>query len=325
MRNVATVNGMIDAARLGPTLMHEHIFTMDVEFTQNYGESWGDEEARVEDAILRLEALRQEGIGTIVDLTVFGLGRYIPRIQRVAAKTSLNIVAATGAYTFDDVPRPFRFRGPGSPLGGDEPMVDLFVREIRDGIADTGVRAGILKCATGPAGITPGVERVLRAVAKAHKETGVPISTHSVSRTRNGLEQQRILADEGVDLGAVVIGHCGDGAPDYLREIIANGSYIGMDQFGIDFMSPFEDRVSLVAAMCAEGHADRMVLSHDHVCWADILDSETIGQLSPNWNYLHVSRDVLPELRRRGVPDSQIEQMLVINPRCILQGGHVNS
>ncbi len=98
----------------------------------------------------------------------------------------------------------------------------MFVRDITDGIADTGVKAGILKCATDEPGVTPGVERVLRAVAQAHRATGVPISTHTHARTRRGLEQQRIFAEEGVDLSRVVIGHSGDTTDlDYLEAVMA--------------------------------------------------------------------------------------------------------
>ena len=84
----------------------------------------------------------------------------------------INVVVATGVYTYNEVPMYFHFQGPGTILGGPEPMVDVFVREIREGIGETGVRAGILKCASDRPGITPGVERVLRAVAQAHRATG---------------------------------------------------------------------------------------------------------------------------------------------------------
>ena len=52
-----------------------------------------------------------------MDLTVIGLGRYIPRIQRVAALTPLQIVVATGIYTYNDLPFHFHFRGPGTDIG----------------------------------------------------------------------------------------------------------------------------------------------------------------------------------------------------------------
>jgi phosphotriesterase-related protein len=320
MPEVQTVKGAIQAAQLGATLMHEHVFVLSTEIDQNYPAAWGDEEQHVAGAIARLNELKAAGIDTIVDLTVVGLGRYIPRIQRVAAATNLNIVVATGLYTYNDIPHFFHYRGPGTLLGGPETMVDMFVKDITEGIAGTGVKAAILKCATDEPGVTPGVERVLRAVAKAHRATGVPISTHTHVHTRRGLDQQRVFADEGVDLGRVVIGHSGDSTDiAYLEEIIANGSYIGMDRFGIDVLLPFEDRVNTVAKLCERGHAGRMVLSHDAACVNDWLDESALAVMTPRWNFLHISRDVLPALKQRGVSDAQINQMLVENPRKVFE------
>jgi phosphotriesterase-related protein len=304
--------------------MHEHVFILSPDITANYPEVWGDETKREDDAIRRLNELKSRGVDSIVDLTVIGMGRYIPRIERVAAATDINIVVATGVYTYNDVPMYFHFTGPGGALGDGEPMVDMFVRDIEHGIADTGVKAAILKCATDEPGVTPGVERVLRAVAKAHRLTGVPISTHTHAATRRGLEQQRIFADEGVDLTRVVIGHSGDTTDlDYLEELIGNGSYIGMDRFGVDVFLPFEDRVNTVARMCERGHADKMVLSHDAACFMDWVPEQLLPAL-PNWHYLHIHNDVIPALKERGVTDEQLTTMLVDNPRNIFenQGGY---
>jgi phosphotriesterase-related protein len=325
MPEVNTARGAIDAADLGVTLMHEHVFIMTTEVMQNYPESWGDDAAREADAISRLNELKATGVDTIVDLTVIGLGRYIPRIARVAAATDLNIVVATGLYTYNDVPFCFHYLGPGAVLNGPEIMTDMFVRDIAQGIADTGVKAAILKCATDEPGVTPGVERVLRAVAQAHRQTGVPISTHTHAPSRRGLEQQRIFADEGVDLSRVIIGHSGDSTDlEYLEELIANGSYIGMDRFGIDVILPFEDRVNTVAQMCERGHADKMVLSHDANCYFDALPEDLLQVAAPNWHYLHIHQDVIPALKQRGVTDAQIRTMLVDNPRAIFgrHGGY---
>jgi phosphotriesterase-related protein len=305
--------------------MHEHVFIMTTEVMQNYPEEWGGDAARESDAVERLNKLKAAGVDTIVDLTVIGLGRYIPRIARVTAATALHIVVATGVYTFNDLPFCFHYLGPGALLDGPEIMTEMFVRDIEQGIADTGVRAAILKCATDEPGVTPGVERVLRAVAQAHRETGVPISTHTHAATRRGLEQQRIFADEGVDLSRVIIGHCGDSTDiDYLEELIANGSYIGMDRFGMDLILPFEDRVNTVARMCERGHAAKMVLSHDAKCYFDALPEVLLPTVAPNWHYLHIHTDVLPALKERGVTDEQITTMLVNNPRRIFdrQGGY---
>ena len=315
---VQTVRGTIPADGLGVTLMHEHVFVLSTEIMANYPEGWGDEDTRERVAVEKLTALKAAGVDTIVDPTVIGLGRYIPRIQRVAAQTDLQIVVATGVYTYNDVPMYFHFTGPGSALGGPESMVDMFVRDITEGIADTGVKAAILKCATDEAGVTPGVERVLRAVAQAHRATGAPITTHTHAHTRRGLEQQRIFAGEGVDLGRVIIGHSGDTTDlAYLEELIAAGSYLGMDRFGLDNILSFDDRVDTVARMCERGHAGAMVLAHDASCYIDWLPEAALPLVLPNWHYLHIHNDVLPALRQRGVTEEQITTMLVDNPRAI--------
>jgi phosphotriesterase-related protein len=327
---VNTAKGAIETADLGVTLMHEHVFIMTTEIMENYPESWGDGTRREADAIERLNELKSRGVDTIVDLTVVGLGRYIPRIARIAAATELNIVVATGLYTYHDVPMYFHYRGPGTPLGGPEPMTEMFVRDIEHGIAtgpdqEASIKAAILKCATDEPGVTPGVERVLRAVAAAHRQTGVPISTHTHAETKRGLEQQAIFAEEGVDLTRVVIGHCGDTTDiGYLEELIAGGSYLGMDRFGVDAFLGFEDRVNTVATMCERGHADKMVLSHDASCYFDALPEETLPIALPNWHYLHIHNDVIPALTQRGVTDEQLTTMLVDNPRTIFskQGGY---
>jgi len=320
MRQVNTVKGALNTEQLGVTLMHEHVFVLSAEIMQNFPEPWGDEEKRVADAIARLNELKARGVDTIVDLTVIGLGRYIPRIQRVSSQTDLNIIVATGVYTYNDVPMYFHFQGPGTELGGPEFMADMFVRDIEEGIAGTGVRAAILKCATDQPGVTPGVERVLRAVAQAHRRTGVPISTHTHAHTERGLEQQRIFEEEEVDLSRVVIGHSGDTTDiAYLEKLIANGSYIGMDRFGIDVLLPFEDRVITVAKMCERGHAGKMVLSHDAACFNDWLPEAALASVLPNWHFLHIHNDVIPALQQRGVTEEQINTMLVDNPREIFE------
>jgi phosphotriesterase-related protein len=319
---VDTVRGSIPTADMGVTLMHEHVFVLSPEIMDNYPEAWGDEQAREEAAVEKLNALKAIGVDTIVDPTVIGLGRYIPRIQRIAERTDLNIVVATGVYTYNDVPMYFHFTGPGTVLGGDEVMVDMFVRDITEGIAGTGVKAAILKCATDEPGLTPGVERVLRAVAQAHRATGVPITTHTHAHSRRGLDQQRIFAEEGVDLHRVIIGHSGDTTDlDYLEELVAAGSYLGMDRFGLDNILSFEDRVGTVANMCERGHADKMVLAHDAACFMDWLPEAALPVVLPNWHYLHIHNDVLPALRARGVTEEQITTMLVDNPRAIFSHG----
>lgn len=315
---VAT-GGTVDTSQLGTTLMHEHVFVRTPDVAWDWDSGWGDTEARVADAVARLKDLKARGVDTIVDLTVPGNGRDAPMLRRIAGETNLNIVVATGWYTYESLPPSFHWR---SLLGGgaEAVLIEWFVRDVEEGIGDSGVRAGILKCATDEAGLTRDVEAILRAVARAHRQTGVPISTHTHAASRNGLDQQRIFQDEGVDLSRVVIGHSGDTTElDYLEELVANGSSIGMDRFGVDATMPFDERVGVVADMCERGHASRMVLSHDASCFIDWFDEEMLKTAAPNWHYLHITTDVVPALKERGVTDEQVRQMLVENPRCIFE------
>ena len=316
--DVASARGPISPDLLGRTLMHEHVFVLTAELQNNYPGRW-DEAARVSDAVQRLNRLKTAGIDTLVDLTILGQGRDVRRIKEVAAQTELNILVATGYYTFDSLPPYFRWHAAGSGPGGTDPLTDMFIADIVQGVGETGVRAAMVKGVTDAAGITADVNRALHCVADAHRATGVPITTHSHAATRRGLEQQRLFEQAGVDLTRVVIGHHGDSTDiAYLEEILAGGSYLGMDRFGIDFMLSFEQRVETVATLCQRGHHDQIVLSHDAACYMDWFVDGSMSTRIPNWHFEHISNDVLPALRARGVSDEQITTMMVDNPRRIL-------
>lgn len=318
MPTVETVKGPVDVAALGTTLMHEHVFVMSTEHQQNYGTSWWDEEARVADAVAKLNSLYATGVRTIVDPTVWGLGRNIPRIQRIAEQTPLQIVVATGLYAYEELPQQYAYRGPGLLLDIPEPLVTDFVGDLRDGIAGTGVKAAFLKCCVEAAGLTPGVERIARAVARAHVETGAPITVHTSSHTASGVVAADLFAAEGVDLTKVVIGHAGDSNDlDYLMGLADRGCILGMDRFGLDIFNPEPQRVATIAALAARGYADRMVLSHDANCFIDYFGAAhdvARAAAAPNWHYEHLGAAVLPALLEAGVSQDQLDQMLVTNP-----------
>jgi phosphotriesterase-related protein len=316
---VQTVTGPVDTAELGQVLMHEHVFVLTPDVQQNYPGEWGREDERVADAVAKLTALAASGVSTIVDPTVIGLGRYIPRIQRIAEQIDLDIIVATGCYTYEDVPFFFHHRGPAlnAAMGTSvpDPMVDMFARDIEEGVAGTGVRAAFLKCAIDRPGLTRGVERVMRAVAKAHGRTGVPITVHTHPGSRQGLAVQRVFAEEGVDPRRVVLGHSGDTTDvDHLAELADAGFVLGMDRFGINLDTTFEARADTVVEMCRRGYADSMVLSQDASCYIDWVDPLVMSMLT-QWHYTHIHEDVLPYLREHGVTDEQIEAMLVGTPR----------
>ena len=321
MATVETVRGPVDSSELGKTYMHEHVFVLDSDGQRNYPEEWGSEDDRCADAVEKLKALAAQGVRSIADPTVVGLGRYIPRIQRIAERVpELNIIAATGCYTYDHVPFFFHYRGPAlsAAAGADvpDPMVDMFVGDITEGIADTGVKAAFLKCAIDQQGMTHGVARVMRAVAKAHRRTGAPITVHTHPGSQAGLAVQRLMCDEeGVDPTRVVLGHSGDSADvDHLSALADAGFILGMDRFGLNVETTFEARADTVIELCQRGYAERMVLAHDAACYIDWIDPN-VRALLTQWNYLHIHDNVLPYLHEHGVSEAQIDTMLVETPR----------
>jgi phosphotriesterase-related protein len=311
MATIETALGPIDTSQLGPTLMHEHIVTRSPGVQENWPHLW-DREQIYAIGERKMGELYGRGIRTIVDLTTVDLGRDIELIRNVARRSRVHVIVATGVWWMPQ--RYFTSHGP------DEAAA-LFIRDITQGIGDSGVKAAIIKCATDTAGVTQVIENVLRASARAQKATGVPISTHTWAAGRTGEAQQAIFAQEGVDLRRVIIGHSGDSDDlKYLRGLMERGSTIGMDRFGLESFLPTAKRVEVVARLCAEGYAPKMVLSHDANCWSDMLTEEAKARTRPLWHYNHISDDILPALRKAGVKDEQIDQMLVRNPRAIFEG-----
>lgn len=310
MPAIQTVTGQIDTAALGQTLMHEHIVLISWSVRQNLPREW-NRSAVVAIAVDRVRQVMSRGVSTLVDLTTVDLDRDVALVAEVARETGCNIIAASGCWW--QPPRYFA----SAPIDW---LVALWTREIEQGIAGTGIRAGIIKLATDKDGLTQPIEKMLRAGARAHRATGVPISTHTDVATRRGEDQQRIFAEEGVDLSRIVIGHSGDSTDlDYLRGLMDRGSTIGMDRFGLDQLCSFDDRVSTVAELCRQGYSDRMVLSHDANCDYGFYPDFDLSARLPHWNFNHVHDDVLPALRQRGVTDEQIDAMLAGNPRRIFE------
>ena len=321
MTTIQTARGPIDSSALGRTLIHEHVFLMDMEYTVNYRPDFFTP-ATIDAAIARLNVLCDIGIDSIIDLTVLGLGRHVPSLIAVSEKAKVNIVLSTGLYTFDALPGPFQFHGPGLMCDAPEPLVDLFVRDITEGMGGTAIKAGMLKCAIDKPGLTPGVERVMRAVAQANRATATPITVHTAPQQLTGIEVQRVLSEEGVNLADVIIGHCGDTTDlDYLARLADKGSTLGMDRFGLDFGVTTQQRVDTIAAMVRMGYGAQLTLSHDCcICWSDYFPSmDDYARVMPNHQPRHIHDDVLPMLREAGVGEAEIEAMFVANPRRVFE------
>lgn len=318
---VNTVGGPLSAGHLGVTYMHEHIFVLSPEL-QHHWPGFGDwdEDVRVREAQERLRALKEvRGCDTIVDATVPGLGRDMAAVARAVEATGLNVIGATGYYTFEKLPMALSRKSAEAKIGA---LVELFLSDVQHGMDGTTIKPGVLKCVTDVPGLTPDVEAVVRAVARTHRLTGLPIITHADALHERGREQQRVLAQEDVDLSEVVIGHCNQSDDlAYLEELMDAGSCIAFDRLGMPSpTATVEDQIRNLATLVRRGRARQIVLSHDDMCFVDLCPIEEVGRGKPDFPYGGIVATVMPALRELGVDDADIETMLVANPRRIFGG-----
>jgi phosphotriesterase-related protein len=322
-REVSTIRGRRSTADLGRTLMHEHVFAVSAALANDRPELAypNGRQAALDAAVARLRQVHDAGIDTIVDVTVFGHDRDIPALVEINDRVDLNIVVATGYYTEDLPSKTFEIRQALARQRGGNFFVDVFLADIVDGIGTTGVHAGIIKCVTGSAGLTRGAKGLLRASAIAARETGVPITTHSDPHTRGGLEQLALFASENVDLTRVVIGHSGDTTDtDYLKALMDTGATIASDRFGYDVAGTptMQERVAVIAALCDQGYADRIVVSHDAMLHTDWLEPGGGTAMYPHWEPTYIPTAVVPALRAAGVSDGDLDEILIHTPARLL-------
>lgn len=313
---VNTVLGPISADALGYTLMHEHVMVAASGLYTSYPDLLGPErEAR---AIAALTRAKAAGIDTIVDATTFDLGRHAPLLAEVARGSGVNIINVTGWWL--DVPRFLQGVGPNQ-------MAREFVRDIREGFRGTDIRAGLLKCAADFEGVTPPLETMARAVARAHCETGVPIMVHSYPTGQVARRQIEIFREEGVDLTRVKIDHANDTTDlEYLQWILDQGCWLGLDRYPGRLVSPHMRTVTLKALMDL-GYGARLLPSHDCICLhvhnerpdGTLPDVHEFTKRNPD-QYLYIQRHVIPDLLEQGASPQAIRRLFVDNPRRFFGG-----
>ena len=264
----------------------------------------------------QVRAAMTHGVRTIVDPACMDLARDARFAARVAQATGLQLVMATGIYGqhYTYLPHHFQTRD-------EDYLADAFVHDIETGIQGTEIKAAFLKTAADEPGITPDVEKVHRAAARASLRAGRPIMAHSRPASRTGLDQVRIFTEEGVAPERIMIAHTGDTDDlEHIEELLALGVFIGMDRYGTDIFLPDASRNAVVAELCRRGHADRMVISQDACATIDWFPEAMIAELAPNWNFTHIFRTIIPQLRELGVADADIDTMLDVTPRRWLAG-----
>ncbi len=319
---IQSVTGKIQLGDLGRTLMHEHLLVGYAGWeadTVRPGLSRAD---MIKLCVDRIEELKAGGIDSMLDPCPSDLGRDVELIAEVAQRTGFQIICATGLYKEAEGGTAYwKFRSNFGPQV--DAMAEIFIRELTEGVGDTGIRAGIIKVASGHGAITDYERTVLEAAAKASVATGAPITTHT-DQGKLGDEQQAILTALGVPAHRIIIGHsCGTADHDYHMKIVRGGSYLGFDRFGLDLIQPDDLRVSSLAKVVQAGGAAQVVVSHDTVwCWRGqpIPDMGALSMVAPNWHPLHFTRNIAPRLREAGVTAEQIDMMMVDNPRRFFAG-----
>lgn len=322
MTKVNTALGAIDAADLGTTLVHEHLVLGYPGYAADALCTPYNKDELIKTCAEALGEARKYGLKTIIDATPNDLGRHVEIDKAVSEKLGINIICATGMYMeAEGQPAYLKFRS--QVLDIQTELYETFMHEITVGISNTGVKAGVIKVATGHGCITAYEENVLKAAARAQKETGVPIITHTQSGTM-GVEQATLLTDEGADPQKIMIGHmCCNSNLEYHLAVLGKSVNIGFDRFGIEFLYPDNLRKATLVGLLTIGYADRIMLSHDYIAsWLGrpFELPDFVQALIANWSYAHVFRNIIPELKKAGVTDEQFSKMLVDNPRRLFGG-----
>jgi phosphotriesterase-related protein len=316
MTTINSVLGPLDTVNLGFTLMHEHMMVASAGVFRDYPELLG--ENPIERVVDALKKAKEDGVDTIVDAATLDLGRNINLLAEASRQSGVNIIACTGWWL--DIPRFI------AGVSADQ-MAEIFTREIEQGISGTNIKAGILKSASDIAGVTSEAKIMLRAVARAHLKTGVPIMLHSYSPGRVGQQQLTVLKEEGVDLTRVKMDHSNDTTDlEYLFWLLEQGCYLGMDRYPGRNVSPFA-RTKTMKALIDAGYIDRICPSHD---WGAIVIEEAFQKISgmtpeerlqrnPH-GYLYIKKVVFPQLREMGTSEAILNSLCVDGPRNFFEG-----
>jgi phosphotriesterase-related protein len=316
---INTTTGAISERDLGRTLVHEHVLV-------GYPGWFMDTRLppfRRQDALLQaveaFQRLHAYGVRTVIDPCPSDLGRDVEFNAEVSQRSGVTLICTTGVYT-EPFGIPYTFRHLET-----EAITEIYIREIEDGIGATGIKAGLIKIATGDGAVSDYERRMLTAATAAAKATGVPLISHTENCTC-GHDQIDIVTGGGVAAHRLLVGHS-DGRDDhpYQASLAARGAYVGFDRFGLEVFNSDASRMRNVKQLIDAGYRDRVMLSQDSVtCWMGNVPGvgtpEDIKRILPNWTMTHLFERVLPELLKMGVTQADIDTLLVDNPRRFFEG-----
>ena len=288
----------------GITYMHEHT-TIDLSRLKNIDDTNLN---CYDETVAEYKKLYDKGVRNIVDVTNMDMRRNPMYVKRVADETGMNIVQATGFYQDKFLPE---FVTDYSI----KQLTDFMVKEIREGIAETDIKAHIIgEIGTSKNIMMPREEKVFEASVLAHKETGVPITTHTTLGTY-GHEQVAFFKERGVDLSRVVIGHVDlTGDIDYILHMLDQGVYVEFDTVGKENYQPDLLRVEMLKEIEKRGYIDKVFLSMDITRKSNM---EYMGGIG----YSYLLDTFVPLALNNGVSQKFITKMLEDNPIAFMNRG----
>ena len=295
---VRTVRGDIQPEALGTTLGHEHVFARPPADVTDPDLHLDDED----NSIAELVSFREAGGDAVVDMTTRDYGNDAAALARISEAAGVHVIAATGFNKGKFADR----------LSADmttAAIADWMTAEVRDGIAGTTARAGLIKASSGLDGPNANERRVFEAAAVAHAATGAPISTHTEKGTwADG--QIALLTRLGVPAGRILIGHL-DLKPDlaYLSEVAASGVFMGFDQFSKAKYLADSARIELIARLVADGHGSQIMISGDLARRSYL----TAWEGGPGYRYFLT--DLPGQFAAQGIESSRYRAILRDNPR----------
>lgn len=314
---VNTVEGTMLTEEMGRTLIHEHVIGALPGWNFDPRAPKFIRTEALHRAVDQLQELADYGCTTMVDPCPIDVGRDVEFVAEVAQRSGIKIVCATGIYhEAEGITYPFR------KMNTDE-LVELYVTEIEDGIGTTGIKAGVVKIATGEGSISEYERKALTAAARASRLTGVPIISHTQLASL-GHEQLDILRAEGVETNCVVVGHLGDRDDvDYQESIAKKGAFVGLDRFGLEFVLPDEVRIRNMIELVRRGYRENLMISQDHVvCLLGTLGLK-VAEMHPEMNMVHMFRNLFPKMKEGGVTDEDLS-IILDNPRRLFNNAMHN-
>lgn len=310
---VNTTTGQVKASDLGRTLIHEHVLIGFPGWFMDARQPAFKRKEAVQRVVDAFQQLHAHGVRTVIDPCPMDLGRDVEMCAEVSQKTGINLISATGAYV----------KSMGIPYTlqalSEDAIVEGFCKEIEVGVADTGIRCGVIKIATGEGKVSDYERKILKAAARAAKLTGVPLISHT-ENCSCGHDQIDIAVGAGLPTSSLIVGHSdGRDDPAYQKSLADRGSYVGFDRFGLTQMISDELRIKNLKAMVDAGHKSRVMVSHNSVnCWQGFMGDTDPAELSkalPNWKMTHLFENIFPELKRMGVSQEDLDHIVIENPK----------